>query len=380
MKATIVIDLGYGDSGKGIATDYLCDQAKNPVVVRFSGGQQAGHTVVRNGKKHTFSNFGSGTFQDVPTYFTEHTTVYPSAIAREQDRLADLGVEPLLVIHPLARLTTPYDVMHNRTCTDNKAHGTCGMGVGKTHHRHNTSGYRLYAVDLLCPEILRQKMERIRDEYYEAEFGGDLELDLMLELEEEERIFMQAVKGLKWIIKGYEFLECFHTLVFEGSQGVMLDKDHGVFPHVTYSNTTSKVPMEICDKLNILDRQVYHVTRAYSTKHGSGPYNSSGRLITLQNNDKEHNVTNKFQGEFLTSPMDYEILNQAIRVDESYTKGYMTNLIVTCNDQIVFPENDFDINQVNKNYYEVMYSYSAETMELVVAKKAVFKQRVNAEI
>ncbi len=61
--ARAVIGLGFGDEGKGITTDYLCSRANNPLVIRFSGGQQAGHTVVNKFGKHTFSNFGSGTLR-----------------------------------------------------------------------------------------------------------------------------------------------------------------------------------------------------------------------------------------------------------------------------------------------------------------------------
>ena len=83
MKSHIVMGLGYGDEGKGITTDYLASTLKNPIVVRYSGGQQAGHTVIVDGIKHIHSNFCSGSLRDVPSYFSEHTTFYPVTIARE---------------------------------------------------------------------------------------------------------------------------------------------------------------------------------------------------------------------------------------------------------------------------------------------------------
>ena len=137
MKARIVLGCGYGDEGKGITTDFLCSHASDPIVIRFSGGQQAGHTVIRDGVKHIHSNFGSGTLQNVPTYFTEHTTFYPATILRERARLKAIGIDnPFIAFHPLAKLTTPYDVFANRSCDETMSHGTCGLGVGKTMKRN----------------------------------------------------------------------------------------------------------------------------------------------------------------------------------------------------------------------------------------------------
>ena len=87
MMKKAVIGLGCGDCGKGITTDYLCSQAKNPLVVRFSGGQQAGHTVVYNGMRHTFSNFGSGTLRGAPTFWSKYCTMDPIGIKNEHSVL-----------------------------------------------------------------------------------------------------------------------------------------------------------------------------------------------------------------------------------------------------------------------------------------------------
>jgi adenylosuccinate synthase len=76
-----------------------------------------------NGVKHIHSNFGSGSLRGVPTYFSEHTTIYPVTIARELKVLKGKGVEPELTIHPLAMITTPYDVYANRVDVDNLSHG-----------------------------------------------------------------------------------------------------------------------------------------------------------------------------------------------------------------------------------------------------------------
>jgi adenylosuccinate synthase len=96
MEGKIIIGLGFGDEGKGITTDYLCSQYPDgSIVVRFSGGQQAGHTVIHNGIKHVHSNFGSGTLRNIPSYFSEHCTVYPNTIKKERSVLLSKGIDPI---------------------------------------------------------------------------------------------------------------------------------------------------------------------------------------------------------------------------------------------------------------------------------------------
>src|SRR6187402_1559457 len=83
-NAFVVIGLGYGDEGKGLTTDYLCKEYKNSIVIRFNGGQQAGHCVVMNdGRQHIFSNLGSGTFRNVPTYWSKYCTFSPGFFLEE---------------------------------------------------------------------------------------------------------------------------------------------------------------------------------------------------------------------------------------------------------------------------------------------------------
>ena len=74
MKNFVIIGLGFGDEGKGLITDYFCSKLKNPLVIRFSGGHQVGHTVIYNDIRHMFSNFGSGTLRNIPTYWSKFCT------------------------------------------------------------------------------------------------------------------------------------------------------------------------------------------------------------------------------------------------------------------------------------------------------------------
>ena len=166
MKAQIVVGLGFGDEGKGITTDHLCSQSENSLVVRFSGGQQCGHNVCIGDKQHVHSNFGSGTLRGVPSFFSEHCTIYPNTMFEELKVLNEQSVNPILYIHPLAKITTPYDVLANRILETKNNHGSCGLGIGATMKR-DLAGYKLLAIDLNNPVIFNQKLNEIR-KYYDA--------------------------------------------------------------------------------------------------------------------------------------------------------------------------------------------------------------------
>ena len=107
MKA--VIGLCFGDEGKGRVVDFL----DHSLTIRFSGGQQAGHGVIRNGEKHTFSNFGSSTLKGIPTYWSKFCTVDPVGMIRELNELMKINVNPLIYIDGDSPITTPYDKFYN---------------------------------------------------------------------------------------------------------------------------------------------------------------------------------------------------------------------------------------------------------------------------
>ena len=382
----IVIGLGFGDEGKGITTDYLCSRyldnntSSGVIVVRFSGGQQAGHTVVHNGIRHVHSNFGSGTLRGVPTYFTEHCTVSISQMDIEKEYLSGKGIKnPKVYVHPLAKLTTPFDIAYNQVNSENLSHGSCGQGVGATMDRHNKTGYKLFAVDLMCHDLLFAKLKEI-DLYYRRKI---LERypeasNIMCEYTRKARIqmndFTQVLLRLPLEIRDYHMLSNYQHIVFEGSQGVLLDMDHGIFPNVTYANTTSKNALEVYEKIytenDIFNRtnyhyikQIYYVTRCYQTRHGVG-WMSNSHPIDLVNGDDATNKKNEYQGEFRISEIDYELLKQSIRIDQIYSDRISKNLVVTCMDQR--PGFNFKTYELGCSFRNVLTSHSPDSLHFYV--------------
>src|SRR5580698_7114906 len=101
MSAYAVIGANFGDEGKGLITDFLCSQLDDCLVVRFNGGAQAGHTVVTLRGRHVFHHFGSGTFNDSPTFLSRFFVVNPLLWEKEH---IELGAIPVLHIDPDAPL------------------------------------------------------------------------------------------------------------------------------------------------------------------------------------------------------------------------------------------------------------------------------------
>lgn len=358
MKAQIIIDLGYGDSGKGITTDYLCNKAiekkEKPIVIRFSGGPQAGHNVEVNDKNHIHSSFGSGTFRhNVPSYFTEHTLIYPPNLLEEQKILKHKGITPKLIIHPLAKLILPLDIIRNRCSVIDTKNGTCGLGIGSAMKR-NEGPHKFYALDLLYPKILAQKLRALyssSQQYLISEY-------------------IKAVKSINFKIDTYNYLWRYDNLIFEGSQGVMLDMDHGVFPYVTYANTTSKNAFNTIEKLNIYDIpisvSIYYVTRCYSTLHGGNP-NFRKKNLKLINNKKETNIFNEYQGFFKIGEINYTRLNYALDIDFLYSQykgSLIRNLVVTCMDQR--PDFTFKHSLLKTSFKDIYHSYSADSKDFEI--------------
>jgi adenylosuccinate synthase len=336
MKISIVLGAGFGDEGKGRTVSYLVSQSKKPLVIRFSGGHQAGHTVFVNNKQHIFSHFGSGTLQNAPTYWSKFCTTYPIGLVNEWTALKDQGINSSIFIDPLSPVTTPFDVYANRYVNANNQHGTCGAGFGTTIERQENH-YKLQFIDLFYHSVLEAKLKNIED-YYKAKgwvFSNEPDFKNRM------KCFFDSVDIINHYdignIQDFQFND-FDHVIFEGSQGLLLDKDIGFFPNVTRSNTTSENALALIDELfNTVEKDIttFFVTRCYQTRHGNG-YMSDERFLDLKNIENETNILNSYQGKFRTGYLDLSLLRYAIyRETLNNPKGIKYCLVVTCIDQLL---------------------------------------------
>ncbi len=346
--ASIVVGLGFGDEGKGLATDYLCGRSTNLLVIRFNGGQQAGHTVcMPDGRRHVFSSFGAGTLRGAATYWSTYCTCAISALLNEYFALEKLGATPQLYIDENCAITTHYDALYNRLQEQhrgNNRHGSCGMGFGNTVQRQ-LSGISFTAKDLLKANECEKRLLQIRN-YYQLKVLEELHVDFnSFDHTREDNRFMNNLVQLHFLKNHSIFITTEEAVfksrqwdhyVFEGAQGILLDMDAGYFPHVTRSNTTSKNALEIINrnKGRFSSVEIYYITRAYHTRHGEGPFVANAPLLQLANNQQETNIFNNHQGNFRTGPLDINQVQYALQADGCISAGIPKNLIITCTDQV----------------------------------------------
>jgi len=336
MKISIVLGAGYGDEGKGSFVNYLCSREKIDLVVRFSGGHQVGHTVVIGDKRHVFSNFGSGTLQNVPTYWSEYCTISPTGILKEGNVLREMGIEPQLYINGNAMVTTPFDILQNHKIEGENKHGSVGVGFGTTIQR-NEDHFHLYVRDLMFPKIRNEKLRLIINDYYNLNFNpADI-----YQNQTTRKLYDNFIIACDDLVKRYRIFNDFnllgYNLIFEGSQGIMLDQNYGFFPNVTRSNTTSKNAIEFIKKYGLSDGNninTYYITRAYQTRHGNGYMTNEGLDTNyIKENPKETNV-NGFQGEFRKTVLDLDLLKYAVSCDKYHNPDSTKKMVVTCLDQV----------------------------------------------
>lgn len=318
MEIKIVLGYAFGDEGKGMTVQWLCKKAieegKSVAVVRFSGGPQAGHTVVNNDIEHICSSFGSGVLLGVPTYYTDNVYLDPIALNYEKKVLEDKGIkDPIVYASMFNKVITPYDVFAGREDSKVLADGTCGMGIYATFKRHkeqfNTFAWRLGKKDFTRNAAMYYNQE-LDDSIDDALYKCSLDL-----------------KYHRWNLK-------YDVLIFEGSQGLLLDMDCGFYPHVT----PSKVGLNGIPPGYHKDAEVYLVTRSYITRHGNG-YVPRITLNANLDKFKESNTYNEFQGKFKVGALEIDLLNRAIerhRLDNyKMMHNIKYNLVVTHTDVIV---------------------------------------------
>lgn len=288
----IVVDLGYGDAGKGTVVDWLCATRAVRAVIRFNGGAQAGHNVVLpDGRHHTFAQFGSGSLRGVPTHLSRFMVVDPLALSAEAEHLASIGVRDpfaLITADPGALLATPYHVEAGRRrelARGADRHGSCGMGVGEVMAfslAHPDLAPRVG--DCASPAVLTRKLLRLRAM---LDVSGPPVADCVAAFQD----FSRCVRFAEGLPPG-------GPLVFEGAQGVLLDEWHGFDPYTTWSTTTFANALELLDGAPAVR---LGVVRTYTTRHGPGPLVTEDPTLEVP---EPHNVTGPWQGPFRRGHFD----------------------------------------------------------------------------
>lgn len=360
-NAYIAIGSLFGDEGKGKITDILCTKSLSTINVRFNGGAQASHTVVTaDGKRHAFRHFGSGTFAKVSTYLSKEFIVNVYAFSEEMRNLIDeFGIIPNVYVNPNCVVTTLWDMYINQaveTIRGEERHGSCGMGINETVHRSKYEEYRITVMDLLNIDSLRDKLEKIQNEYVPQRLKNKYHISIK-ELPEEYRKLFENKENINMTIfyvqeflkntqiMGDFILKRFDNVVFEGAQGLMLDQGCERFwPNVTTSNTGIKNVMDILKNLRFKGNlEIYYISRCYVTRHGRGLLPTEVKSKPYEKIVDLTNIPNEFQESLRFGNLDVDLLTYGINMDlQNLSFPAEINIVFTCFDQL----DDLDVKYV----------------------------------
>ena len=277
-KNVVVLGTQWGDEGKGKIVDLLTDQAG--AVVRFQGGHNAGHTLVIEGEKTILHLIPSGILREnVACLIGNGVVLSPEAALKEIGELEAKGVpvRDRLKISPACPLILPYHVALDQARESKRGNekiGTTGRGIGPAYEdKAGRRGLRLG--DLQDEQRFTRKLRDVMEyhnffleKYYQVEpLNVDKVLTQSLEMGRELLPMMDDVTSLL-----HAYRPAGTNIMFEGAQGSLLDIDHGTYPFVTSSNTTAGGTATGSGFGPLYLDYVLGITKAYTTRVGSGPF------------------------------------------------------------------------------------------------------------
>ena len=301
MSAFIVLGAQWGDEGKGKMTDYLAEGAD--VVVRFQGGNNAGHTVEVGDKQYKLHLIPSGILNENKlNVIGNGVVVDPKALFDEIDYLENLGVKVTpenLIVSDRAQLIMPYhkvlDVLKEKSRGKNDI-GTTGKGIGPCYtDKAERSGIRV--CDLMHENEFKEKLSMnitAKNEYIVKLLGGE-----PVDFETIYNDYMKYAERLRPYVrdisvKVYDEIKAGKTVLFEGAQGMLLDIDYGTYPYVTSSNTIAGGVSTGAGIGPTMISSAVGIAKAYTTRVGKGPFptelnDSTGEWI--REKGREYGVT-----------------------------------------------------------------------------------------
>ena len=275
-KITVIVGAQWGDEGKGKITDYFAGESD--YVVRYHGGNNAGHTVIVNGSTFKLHLIPSGVLYDHPiSVIGNGVVVDPGALLNELKYLKNKGIQPRLNISDRAHVIMPYHKLMDTALTNHQgglAAGSTKRGIAPVYadkmFRH---GIRM--IDLTEPDILKEKLHRA----YQFNYKLISAISDHVIKEDEKSIYKEYCKygkKLSQYIKDVSVeLYCAQqngkAILFEGAQGISLDIDHGIYPYTTSSNSIAgNIATGTGVSFRGIDR-IIGVTKAYISRVGIGP-------------------------------------------------------------------------------------------------------------
>ncbi|MBI4991126.1 adenylosuccinate synthase [Candidatus Gottesmanbacteria bacterium] len=273
-KPTVIVGMQWGDEGKGKIVDVLAKECD--FVVRFNGGNNAGHTVVLKGEKFPLSLLPSGVLWQKKLFLSQGVVIAPDILLREIDYFEKRKVKVDLMIDPRANLVMPYHRLLDAATEEEKGEkkvGSLKLGIGYAYEdRNNRHGIRME--DLVDPKILKEKITKVYPQVkkrIEAVFNYRIDITA----EEIYKEYKSYGIRLKKYAGDVSDAICRNLktkkILFEGAHGTFLDGNFGTYPYTTAVNTISGSVFSYVgfppQELNTLG-----VVKAYTTRVGGGPF------------------------------------------------------------------------------------------------------------
>jgi len=279
MSGQVIVGAQWGDEGKGKMTDFLAQNAE--VVVRFQGGNNAGHTVEANGKQYKLHLIPSGIlFDNCKCIIGDGVVFDPKAFFEEKAYLESEGIQVTpkkLSISDRAHLIMPYHKILDGLSEKGRGKadiGTTGKGIGPCYtDKAERSGLRM--CDLLHPQVFAEKLKAavdVKNSIITKVYDGT-----PVDFDDIYKTYMEYAEQLKPYITDttvivYDALKADKRVLFEGAQGTLLDIDYGTYPYVTSSHPISG---GVCVGAGVgptMINTAVGVTKAYTTRVGKGPF------------------------------------------------------------------------------------------------------------
>lgn len=280
-----VVGAQWGDEGKGKVVDLYAAQAE--YIVRYQGGNNAGHTLVVNGKKTVLHLIPSGILHPGKICLIANGVVFdPVVFFEEIASLQEAGVfrgppHEVVRVSERAHVILPYHRILDRLREEHASRGTGKGKIGTTvrgigpAYEDKVARRGIQVVDLLHPTLLKTRLERAIEEknillehhFKEPVISLSMIYEECLQLGERLRPFVTDVREIL-----VTALKQKRPILFEGAQGTLLDVDHGTYPYVTSSNTISGGAMTGAGVGPQAISQVIGITKAYTTRVGTGPF------------------------------------------------------------------------------------------------------------
>ena len=298
-KITAIVGAQWGDEGKGKITDFFAGEAD--YVVRFHGGNNAGHTVVVDNKTYKLHLIPSGVVYGEPmSIIGNGVVVDPKVLLDEIAYIKEKGIEPKLMVSDRAHVIMPYHIVLDGVLSGHQgklAAGSTRRGIAPVYaDKMYRNGIRM--IDLLEPEIFSEKLEKgygFAKGLIEKSLGGTLKIT-QNEIFDSYCSYGQKLKDYitDTALELYNAHKTGKAILFEGAQGISLDVDHGIYPYTTSSNTAAG---HISTGTGVSFRDINRiigVVKAYLSRVGEGPLPSEingGNAHMLREKGNEYGTT-----------------------------------------------------------------------------------------